>query len=246
MVFSNKYTRAVISVLLLLVTVLYLSPILKSVHWYTLVSKHKYIARLINERGAGGTGFVLMVGNRPIIITNAHVCNLSQNGFLLLELNGTISIAKILKAFQINDLCAVEAPKKIRSGFDLAAFYYIHQNVYVIGHPLLEPTSITEGELSSSIKITMEIQYNPTVETCSGDGFRIQEYFDIEHITQGIMSVCLRTTSALSTTATVMPGSSGSPMVNMFGNVVGVVYAGNNARSYVVPLEELKQFIKEL
>ena len=51
--------------------------------------------------------------------------------------------------------------------------------------------------------------------------------------------------SVLATTAQVEPGSSGSPVLNDAGQVVGVVYAKNDFNSFIVPVSMLNTLIAQ-
>lgn len=52
--------------------------------------------------------------------------------------------------------------------------------------------------------------------------------------------------TVLATTAVVEPGSSGSPVLNEAGNVVGVVYAKNeSSQSFIVPVSTLNTLLNE-
>ncbi len=59
------------------------------------------------------------------------------------------------------------------------------------------------------------------------------------------MSICLRQLKSILTTLGIYPGNSGSPVVNKYGNLVGVVFAGNNQTNYgyVIPLKQVREFL---
>lgn len=59
------------------------------------------------------------------------------------------------------------------------------------------------------------------------------------------VDVCLMRTSAMVTTAMIWHGSSGSPVVDFWGNVVGVMYAvgGDNFWGRAITLLDLEQFL---
>ena len=60
------------------------------------------------------------------------------------------------------------------------------------------------------------------------------------------LKMCLVITKdAHSTSAVIYGGNSGSPVVDFFGNVVGVAFAANNSDNYgeIISLHDLKNFI---
>ena len=64
----------------------------------------------------------------------------------------------------------------------------------------------------------------------------------------GIEFACIRKYRSYSTTAVAYPGNSGSPVVNRYGNVIGVLFAGSSQQerdNYVVPLAELKRVLNK-
>ena len=80
---------------------------------------------------------------------------------------------------------------------------------------------------------------------CKG---RIIELNPMQQLFYGIEFACLRPYRSYSTTAVSYPGNSGSPVVNKYGNVIGVLFAGSNEQerdNYVVPLAELKRVLNK-
>jgi len=194
------------------VLLVFFLPTLKQIHWSYINYFSKYVVKVENLAGtSGGTGFYLKHRGKVYIITNQHVCNLATQGLLIISNKIYTYGATVYKIYPYSDLCAINAPAEQTSGLSIARWHSIHQRIFIIGHPLLEPTTITEGEISDYTEITIPYKIN-----------------------------------VMSMTAQVLGGNSGSPVVDNFGNVVGVAFAGYQSRSYAVPYEDLYEFAESL
>jgi V8-like Glu-specific endopeptidase len=59
---------------------------------------------------------------------------------------------------------------------------------------------------------------------------------------------CFRSYQSYATTATTYPGNSGSPVVNKYGNIIGVLFAGSSKEekdNYLVPVSEVKRVLSK-
>lgn len=199
----------------------------------------KDVVALTNPEGtSGGTGFYVKAKSGKVyIMTNMHVCQLAQNGEILVDRQ---FYAPVLSIYKYHDLCLLGNPLN-HSGLSVASSDYDTENVYIIGHPLLNPLSTTKGELSGD----MEIQLIYDVKDCSGPGYEYHAVTDpfLQLIYR--QGVCTRTLEANPVTANILPGNSGSPVVNIYRHVVGVAFAGINGsgRGYIVPLKYVQDFL---
>jgi S1-C subfamily serine protease len=213
-----------------------------------LNTKRADIVMLTNlERTSGGTGFYVKTPSGKIVtMTNGHVCRLATNGIIILDDGNIREPVSVLAQYENNDLCIVEAPRSITSGLSVARSVREGEDIYILGHPMLEPKSLVKGQISG--KALVSILQNGEL-SCLGKTYKKipPNPNDILSILLHIEFLCVRTTEAVYVTANILPGNSGSPVLNMWGHVVGVAFAGTpgSARGLIVPLSDVKEFLKD-
>lgn len=199
------------------------------------------------EHGRGGTGFsVVAPSGKTYTLTNGHVCGLASNETLHALVPGTdrAYTLRVLEVSKDTDLCLLE-PVPNYAGVALANSAAIGELFDVVGHPLLMPLSISKGTLTAYETITLVVSVNGNADNCIGPGYTWSDASGTSLTSYGIFSVCKRTVEAVYTTAVIYPGNSGSPAVNFWGNVVGVVFAGDNRSNYgyLIPLRDVYKFL---
>lgn len=220
-----------------------------NIHKSYIRNLQRDVVMIQNSKGSGATGFIIRADSgRDVIMTNNHVCELQENGKVFVKYRGDLYIQSVIKSYAWNDLCAIEAPNTIKGRFRPAWWVRLGEEVSAIGYPFLEPLSVTTGELSGPMTITIAVKFNPGPEECKGPTYKIIDTSESMYAFFGVNAVCVRELEAMTSSVSIAPGNSGSPVVNIYGNVVGVMFAGRSDgnRSYAVPLEDLKLFLKEL
>lgn len=196
------------------------------------------IVKILNPEGTGGgTGWSVRYKGHSALMTNDHVCTVAQGGYVTVEQDsGRLSIKKIIKRNFMRDLCLVDgvpAPtlslaKNGPSRFD---------QVRVMGHPLLKPTAESTGQFTGSGII--ELGLSPSEDgTCPETAEQVESLFG---------NFCVQRMEVGFTTVPIAPGNSGSPVVNMSGEVIGVMNSGDNVIHHgnFIPLEYVKEMLND-
>jgi S1-C subfamily serine protease len=224
--------------------------VLTNYHSTYLRYKMKDVVLIHSFSGGGGTGSIVKLpSGKNAVLTNGHVCKLAQDGVILVNYLGNDYVSKVIEVYPKHDLCIVESPSQ-KGGLSIASSVDMGEKVFAMGHPLLEPNTITHGELSGVVNVRIAMGYNVPKAECSGEGYELinaEQSGNPMMSLFGILNVCIRSLDSNASTVIILPGNSGSPTVNIYGNIVAVVFAANESgtRSYHVPLKEIKAFLKD-
>jgi len=191
----------------------------------------------------GGSGFhVIAPSGRIYILTNAHVCGLRKEGFLDIVVEGSKrKIPKrVIEIYKKHDLCLVEAVQGIK-GIKVAKSISIGDDIAIVGHPKLNPLSVSKGEYIGNTYVN--IAYSST-KVFAVDK-QLESFIKFNPF-QNLIRMKIKSMDAFQIKAYAQGGSSGSPVVNFYGNLVSVLFAGTPSDpydSYSVPLKYIKDFL---
>jgi len=204
------------------------------------------VVQVLSPAGGGGTGFAIKSASGDhFIATNKHVCEAAVNGWMLIKRSEKSEpiFKRVVYKDNKHDLCLIQGDKRL-SPLDLGSRPDKGDFHYVIGHPGLRQLTVSQGEYIGMANVELLDQVKERSQ-CKG---RIIELSPMQQLYYGIEFACLRSYRSYSTTAVSYPGNSGSPVVNKFGNVIGVLFAGSAEQerdNYVVPLAELKRVLNK-
>jgi len=236
----TKLIRYKFAFLLILLVALFAKPL----HEHILRS---YVgSKVVKLKGinSGGTGFFVKgKSGKTYIMTNRHVCKVKDKSSYLNASRGESVIrvrVKVIEESKKHDLCLIES-FDTTVGLDLADGIDKNETVMAIGHPGLEHLILSKGKFIANTIISIITSYNVINEKeCLG------KLIDVNHPLA--FNVCVKEFMSSRIFLYIRPGSSGSPLVNFFGNIVGVIFAGNSEdhlKSYAVPLQYVKDFLKD-
>lgn len=196
--------------------------------------------QLYGEKGTG-SGSHVVFNDKTVILTNRHVCELadSKGNIEVERVDGSRIKRKVIKKDSKHDLCIVEAIPNVE-GLSLANSMDIGETIYTLGHPRGDKLNVASGEYFANETIQLEKGFEED-GSCKGKIEKIDFFFlQIDLCTDFFESVQFSTPT--------YPGNSGSPIVNKYGNLVAVVFAGNpqvENMGFGVPLSYVKDFLSK-
>lgn len=213
---------------------------------YSYIRNHteNALVRVLNlEETGGGTGVhVRAPSGKTYILTNDHVCAVAKDGEVLVSrFEEPAMIRKVIERSGYTDLCLIEGIPGV-SGLTIGSETEIGRIVAVIGHPLLMPTTVSRGEIIGTRTMQVIIGLLEDSLPCDQPKNSIVEvdlfFFKAQ--------ACIITVKANVSNIVILPGNSGSPLVDFYGRVIGLAFAGDDEVYWgaFITLEDIHKFLK--
>lgn len=206
-----------------------------------------------NGVAGGGTGAYTQLPSGKIgILTNYHVCvstKMEYEGNLytyIIDSAGTSLVRRILKIGDSQtDLCLIDSHNYDGASLSMGSDPFQAQESYILGHPKLNPLTVSIGHFIADKDIELITKMDvKDPSDCKGRLVELPIFFQMIY---GVKNVCFEKIQTKMFSNPIKPGNSGSPIVNFYGNIIGVIFAGspeNEHEAYAVPLSKVVDFIK--
>jgi len=199
------------------------------------------VVQIFGEEGMGTGSHVQLPDGRIVILTNKHICKMT--GPLMVKAVGEpLPIArKIIEISKEHDLCAIE-PLDGHKGIKLGSAPVLGDELYTLGHPRGDALNVAKGEYFDDKVIQMVEREQADGSCLNGKHASVDGLF-------GPVSVCVIESNTIQVSSPTYPGNSGSPVVNKYGRLVAVIFAGDQRienSGEAVPLSYVKEFLNSL
>jgi S1-C subfamily serine protease len=230
-----------------LAALLVVAPVLLAVISYQAgQTKHPsdYTVMITNLDGTrGGSGVIINnSASESVVLTNDHVCKgaLKKGGKIRLVSGEEHLVTGYLSASE-HDLCVLTVAADLKNSIKIAnSAPAPYTPATVTGHPSLMPNVITGGHFGGRQIIPVMVG----VKKCTVEDLKNPD-LSFLCLFFGVVPVISFFESQV-VTATIMPGSSGSAVLNSKNELSGLVFAGNAeglSYAYVVPYEAIRRFL---
>lgn len=238
-----RFVTLLVLVFSLVINLIMVVPILKMFNGDKTVRENTY--SMSGENGQC-TAFSVVASSGKIYTLTAKHCDLivDKNGLVtLFDSKGQITVIKLVAEDSKSDLLLLTSQSK--TGLKLAEKSYTNQRIFTVSYNTDATDHRLDGELLNPLRVEIII-------------FEVKSAFDMARCTQHTNSfiateerensksavICYQSLIENISTLKVVEGNSGSPVTNLYGELVGVVSAIDDKISTLVTPKDIKEFLK--
>lgn len=243
-IFSLPVAIAILASALLALAPVILIPYAYKLGSFSSPHPSSFTVMLTNMEGTGGgSGSIISTSpSESLILTNEHVCNGAlKEGGKVSTFGGQTHLVTSFRVSEVHDLCLVRVASDLKNKVNISKKSpELYSKATITGHPSLMPNIITEGHFGGREIISFIVGFRKCTEKDLMTNPQFCIFFGgipmYKHYEAQVVS------------ALIMPGSSGSAVLNSLGEISGVVFAGKGrglSYAYIVPVEAVINFIEK-
>lgn len=179
---------------------------------------------------------------KKAILTAAHCAALLENNMLTATSeNGDEDVVSMIAIDPAHDLMLLTSLDG--KSINIAKSVHKHQKVHSLTHGHGFITYRTDGEMLEERTLIIpvfEINSQEDEDKCPATPYE-KIIFDFSTGKQ----YCMLKLTLQGITAKIVPGSSGGPILNSAGELVGIVSAGDDVFGFMVPLRSIHHFLRD-
>lgn len=201
-------------------------------------SSDRYIRNrvfLLTNPGKGSCTGVQVVGiksKKPVILTAAHCISiLTDKKLIAVSEDGVKSVVELIAEDVNSDLMLLTSAND--KTIEMAKSVSLYQAVHTLTHGRGLPTYRTDG-----VALNLEVPMMPI------DGVDLKSCLSMPKYSINLFG-CMLIAPELVTTAWIVPGSSGGPLLNARGQLIGIASGGTIHTSIWVPISDVLKFLSD-
>lgn len=196
------------------------------------------VVQIYGQNGTGTGSHVQLPNGKIVILTNKHICQMTGPLTVKSVKNKLVVERKIILISEDHDLCAIE-PLDGVSGIKIGSAPELGDELYTLGHPRGDALNVSKGEYFDDKKIQLGQDSESDGSCKEGKPITQDTIF-------GPVTFCVIERTSIQLSTPTYPGNSGSPVLNKYGRLVAVIFAGNPSienQGFAVPLSAVKEFL---
>lgn len=200
---------------------------------------------LLHSEHGGCTGVkVTAPSGKHYILTASHCLEIMTPPYMQVrDEQGVDHDVRAIQDDPDHDLLLLESYDD--QGVDVAKIVHRHEHIHAITHGAMMPSFRTDGEVLTTMPLDVvlfQIESDADNQKClAGRRQRVEDAFPLS-----FYPLCIKNLVLTENMLIIWPGSSGGPVLNAWGELVGIVSVGGEmpGMSGMVPLSYIKQLLK--